>query len=295
MPVRLLAAVLGLQVLLGVAIVVLAATDFSVFGLNDAGRPAPPSRADRFDAGRAYRDVRRQLALGPRPAGSPASRRLAEELRARLPGGRFEAVPGGLRNVVGRLPGRAPAILVAAHYDTKDLPHFVGANDGAGGVAVVLELARALGHAHRPAGAPEIRFAFFDGEESRPGHSHDELRGSRAYAARHARELKAAIVVDFVGQRDLRLTRDLGSSPALWNRLRAAARGLGEGEVFPDDTQTQVIDDHTPFLQHGVPAIDLIDFAFPCWHRPCDGLRVISRRSLDAAGESVLAMLRRAR
>ena len=96
---------------------------------------ATATRADRFDSARAWKHLTYQLSLGPRPAGSPQLAKLAEYLRARLPRGRTEPVPGhpGLRNVVGRIPGRKPAVVLAAHYDTKDLPGFVGANDGAGG------------------------------------------------------------------------------------------------------------------------------------------------------------------
>ena len=126
--------------------------------------PAPTPKVDRFDSNRAYTWVRRQVALGPRPAGSAASRRLAVQLRAALPRGSFQAVPGGLRNVIGRVPGRQPGrtVIVGAHYDTKDLPGFVGANDGASGVAVVLELARIV-RAHPV--RPTIVFVLFDGEE----------------------------------------------------------------------------------------------------------------------------------
>ena len=79
--------------------------------------------------------MRRQVALGPRPAGSRASRVLAGRIRRKLPRGRFQAVPGGLRNVIGSVPGRTgrQPVVIGAHYDTKDLPGFVGANDGAVG------------------------------------------------------------------------------------------------------------------------------------------------------------------
>ena len=126
------------------------------------------ARVDRFDGTRAFAELRREVELGPRPAGSPVLRKLAVRLKHALPRGHFEAVPGhpGLRNIVGRIPGKKPAVVVAAHYDTKDLPGFVGANDGAGGTAAVLELARALRHTKRPKGAPELRFVLFDGEEA---------------------------------------------------------------------------------------------------------------------------------
>jgi hypothetical protein len=272
---------------------------------------APAARTARFDADRAMRDMRAQVARGPRPAGSPASRRLAAWLRARLPHGRYESVPGGLRNVVGTLPGRGPAIVVAAHYDTKELPGFVGANDGAAGVAVVVELARALARERRAAGSgagagadrttrPELRFVLFDGEEESARAEADGvdfvdagLRGSGAYAARHGRELRSLILVDFVGQRGLRLPREGGSDEHAWERLRAAADRVGVGDVFPDATQGEVLDDHTPFAKAGVPAIDLIDFAYPCFHRTCDTADKVDRASLDAVGEALVELLRR--
>jgi glutaminyl-peptide cyclotransferase len=249
---------------------------------------------DRFDAERAFRDLRAQVDLGPRPAGSAASRVLAERLRAQIPGGHFESVPGGLRNVVGRLPGRGKAILVGAHYDTKDLPGFVGANDGASGTATVLELARALRHGRRACDR-EIRFVFFDGEESPRGSNdflRDGLRGSRADARAHARELSAMVLVDFVGDRDLSIPREASSDPALWRVLRAGARRAGTFRAFPGLVSGPVLDDHTPFQERGVRSIDLIDFTYPYWHRPTDSLDKVSAASLDEAGEALVEMLR---
>src|SRR5688500_17546675 len=170
-------------------------------GVPDGG-PSPSvtasasPRADRFDSARAWKHLTYQVELGPRPAGSPQLAKLAEYLRARLPRGHYEAVPGhpGLRNVAGRIPGRKPAVVVAAHYDTKDLPGYVGANDGAGGTAAVLELSRALRKLKRPKGAPEIRFVLFDGEDAsddtRP-FEETGLRGSKAYAERHGDDVRA--------------------------------------------------------------------------------------------------------
>lgn len=263
------------------------------------GAPAPPPTTDRFDATRAFAELRAQLALGPRPAGSEASRRLAARLKARLPRGRFEAVPGGLRNVVGTLPGRGRAILVGAHYDTKDIPGFVGANDGASGTATVLELSWALRPGRR-ACEREIRLVMFDGEESPAGTPDTAedflragLRGSRAYAAAHADELAAVVIVDFVGDRDLSIPREQGSDQRLWRQLRDAARRVGAGDVFPGGSQGRIYDDHTPFAERGVAAIDLIDFDYPHFHRTSDTLDKVSRRSLDAVGETLVEMLQR--
>jgi hypothetical protein len=258
------------------------------------GGSAAPAAGARFDADRAFRDLRAQVALGPRPAGSPASLLLAERLRAQIPGGRFESVPGGLRNVAGALPGRGKAILVGAHYDTKDIPGFVGANDGASGTATVLELARAL-RAGRRACEREIRFVFFDGEESPSGSDdflRDGVRGSRAYAGEHARELAAVVVVDFVGDKRLSIPREGSSNPALWRLLREGAERAGTIRAFPDRVGQTILDDHTPFQEAGVRAIDLIDFTYPYFHRTSDTLDKVSAASLDAAGEALVEMLR---
>ena len=158
------------------------------FDGGDRRRRAAALKADRFDRDRAFADLRHQVELGPRPAGSrgarASSRRwLRDAAAARALRGRARA-PGCATSSAGSR-ARKPAIVVAAHYDTKDLPGFVGANDGAGGTAAVLELARALQQAKRPAGAPPIRFVLFDGEEATDD-SRDfyatGLRGSKAYA-----------------------------------------------------------------------------------------------------------------
>jgi len=259
-------------------------------GAQAAQRPA----ANRFDERRAFELLRRQVALGPRPAGSPASRRLSEELRRMLPGGRFQPVPGGLRNVIGTVPGRDPrrTVVVGAHYDTKDLPGFVGANDGASGTAVMVQLARTL----RPRTIrPNVVFVAFDGEESPAGTADGDfetqgLRGARV-AARGLRRAEAMILLDFVGDRQLATPRELNSDPRLWSRLRAAAGRVGAGRAFPAGVQGPISDDHLPFRQAGVPSIDLIDFDFPCWHQTCDDLSAVSPRSLDLTGETVRELL----
>jgi acetylornithine deacetylase/succinyl-diaminopimelate desuccinylase-like protein len=250
--------------------------------------------ADRFDANRAWAELRREVELGPRSAGSAQLRALARRLRDALPHGRLEPVPGhpGLRNVTGHLPGRGPAILVAAHYDTKDLPGFVGANDGAAGTAAVLELARVLRTLPRER---EIRFALFDGEEAtddRRPFLATGLRGSRAYEQRHRGQIGAVIVLDFIAAAPLRIRREATSDPELWKALRVAARRAGAGAAFPAGTNGAITDDHTPFLLHGVPAIDLIAWPYRCWHRQCDDLESVDRRSLGLSGAAVLELIR---
>jgi glutaminyl-peptide cyclotransferase len=291
--VKLLGAVLVLQVSLGLALVILVATDNLPFVDDDAdGAPPPRPSVDRFDGAAAFALLREQVELGPRPAGSEASKRLGERLRSLLPHGRFQPVPGGLRNVIGTVRGREPGfIVVGAHYDTKDLPGFVGANDGASGTAIVTQLARTI---RRP--RHTIQFVLFDGEESPRGtpdsdFEEEGLRGSKV-AARAFRDARAMVLLDFVGNRRLRIPREAFSRRGLWSRLRAAAKRVGAERVFPPESSGGVLDDHIPFLRVGVPAIDLIDFNFPCFHRPCDDLSAVSERSLDAVGETVYELLR---
>ena len=159
----------------------------------------------------------------------------------------------------------------------------------------MLEVARALRRAGRGANAPPIRFVLFDGEESpddRRNFYRTGLRGSKHYARKHAARTQAVILLDFVAERGrMRIPRESSSDIGLWTQLRAAARKVGAGSTFPDEATGVVQDDHTPFLRRGVPAIDLIDFTFPCWHRRCDDMSAVSARSLDRAGETVVQLL----
>jgi Zn-dependent M28 family amino/carboxypeptidase len=252
--------------------------------------------ADRFDGDRAFAEIERQVELGPRPAGSPASKELADRLAGELPNGTTEPVPGGLRNVVGTLPGPGPAIVVGAHYDTEaHPPGFVGANDGAAGTAAVVELARAL-EAELPEGHREVRFVLFDGEEEPLGcpdarFQQCALRGSKAYAAAHAGEIGEMILLDYVANEGLKLPREGNSDPALWARLREAAREAGAADVFPDGAQPAILDDHIPFLQAGIPSIDLIDFTYEHADTLEDTPDKLDPAALDAVGETVAELV----
>jgi glutaminyl-peptide cyclotransferase len=261
----------------------------------------PAARVDHFDTRRAFALIRMQVAVGQRPAGSPQLRALAERLRPMLPHGRFEPVPGhpGLRNIVGVLPGRRPAVVVGAHYDSEfHPPGFVGANDSAAGTAAVIELAHALGAEKRPRNAREVRFVLFDGEEEPPRSTDfltDALRGSKAYVKAHRGQIGEMVLLDYIANKGLRLPRERSSNAALWRRMRAAAASVGVGAVFPQSTQTTILDDHTPFLQAGIPAIDLIDFSYRYADTVRDTPDKLSELSLDAVGESTIALLRELR
>lgn len=247
------------------------------------------------DAKRAFALVKLQVAAGQRPAGSPQLRELADELVNLLPRGEFEPIPGEpkLRNIVGSIPGEQPAIVIGAHYDTLVEPKgFVGANNGAAGSAVVIEVAWALESAGLPEGR-EIKFVLFDGEEppgaipASPAEFYRQgLRGSRAYVAAHPDETEAMVLLDYVGHKGLKLTREETSTPWLWKRLVEASEKVGAGRYFSNETSGGILDDHAPFLRAGVPAIDLIDWRYP-GQTLADGLDKISPQSLEAVGNTV--------
>src|SRR3954451_13747731 len=276
-------------------------------GSSPAAKPAPPAptnapvvataakQANRFDEARAWKWLKYQVDLGPRPAGSPAAKHLAGFIKARLPNSHFEAVPGGLTNVVGEIPGKGKAIVLGAHYDTKDVPNFVGAEDGAGGTAQMLELARGLRKAKRAKNAPPIWFVAFDGEEATDDSDFlgTGVRGSKAFAQKYAKRIKEMILLDFVADKDLAIPRDESSDAEMWKRLRAAAQRVGSSAAFPDQVQGVVEDDHTPFIERGIPSIDLIDFSFPCWHKTCDDISAVSEASLNKSGEAMYEFMRR--
>jgi Zn-dependent M28 family amino/carboxypeptidase len=285
----------------GLALLVAAAVVLA--GCGDDQSTSTPASARSFDADRAFADLEAQVDIGPRPSGSAANERTAEMLAARLRDGGVEDVhiQHPWRNVVGVIPGDEPdAIVLGAHFDTKDIPGFVGANDGASGVAVVLELARQL---HAPLDGPSVQIALFDAEEARGDRPFevDGTRGSRQYV-RLARagggdgvpalnEIKEMILLDMVGDCDLAIPREASSDPELYDRIAAAGAPFG-GAAPP------ILDDHVPFLNAGIPAVDLIDFDYgpgpspgAYWHTTQDTLDKVCAESLGSVGEAVLGTL----
>jgi Iap family predicted aminopeptidase len=295
--------------LAGAALLAAALTGCGGEGSSGDGR-------DLFDAERAYEDLRAQVAIGPRPAGSPGGREvvrlIARELREA--GVRDVGVQSPHANVVGRIPGRERgAVVVGAHHDTKDgIPGFVGANDGASGVAVVLELARSL---RAPLEGPSVHLALFDAEEPRGERdfARDGARGSSQYvrlaAARGGegspalRRIRAMVLFDLVGDCDLELPRETGYSDPELHALFAVASEKADGGAEPfTGTTTPIGDDHVPFAEAGVPTVDLIDFTFgsdtspgPYWHTLRDTLDVVCAESLDAVGEAAVRAIPRIR
>ena len=261
-----------------------------------AGR-VPKTHGDRFDARAAMAIAKEQVDAGQRPAGSKALREVAEKLRLQLPHGRFEAVPAqpGLRNIVGDLPGPGPVIVIGAHYDTENHPKgFVGANDAAAAVGTVIELANAIKKLQRSAVAPGVRFVLFDGEEephATDDFYRDALRGSKAYVQLHAEEVRAMVLLDYIGNAGARFPREGSSTTSLWEDVRAAATKVGVGAIFPDAKGVSIFDDHTPFLRAGIPAVDLIDWSYKYKDTVDDTYDKLSIDSVDAVGETVAQLI----
>jgi glutaminyl-peptide cyclotransferase len=287
-------------------------------GGSDDSEDSAKGSQDRFDAERAFADLEAQVAIGPRPAGSAGSREEVRLIvdRLREAGVEDVRVQRPWRNVVGVIPGEEPgAVVVGAHHDTKNAisPDFVGANDGASGVAVVLELARTL---QAPVPGPSIHLALFDAEETRGDRPFEEdgTRGSRQYVD-YARqgglqgsppldEIRAMVLFDLVGDCDLQIPREAFSDPGLYALFADAAAEInGSGATAPFDGETGgILDDHIPFTEAGIPAVDLIDFTYgpggspgAYWHTTEDTLDKVCPESLDVVGEAALLAIPRIR
>lgn len=255
-------------------------------------------------------EVRALVAIGPRPAGSAGAEKAANHIGDRLsllgliPSVDVfsEMTPSGMlvfRNVMAEIPGNGDRITVlVSHYDTKAGlgDRFVGANDSGSSSGVLLEAARVLAAASSLPSA--FILAFVDGEECQrsygPG---DGLHGSRRLAQRLTRDGRAAkvqavYVIDMAGDRDLTVTLPRNSTPKLINRIFTAAHELGVRDRFGLHTSS-IVDDHVPFLDGGMPAVDVIDFAYgppaaTYWHTIDDTLDKLSAQSLETVGRVVI-------
>ena len=272
---------------------------------------APAAPARDFSGEHAMQLTRQAVAFGARPIGSPALRRLQAFITASLKAdgcqvsidsftGQTPNGPVPMHNVICRFPGSSgKAIAITGHYDTKILPRFVGANDGGSSTGLLLELARALQGAPRK---DDVLLVFFDGEEAvKDWTATDSLYGSRHLADRWQADgtlakLKALINVDMIGDKDLELVYDMGSSAQVRTLVWDAADALGYSRNFPR-AQGGITDDHMPFLQHGVKAVDLIDFNYgpgnAYWHTPQDTLDKLAPHSFEVVGRVVLESIRR--
>ena len=264
-----------------------------------------PETTGGFDGQRAMAHVEQLVALGPRPPGSEGIRRAQQYIRAQLESygcavteDDFHAsTPAGrvaMKNLVAKLPGqRSDVLLLLTHYDTKRIPDFVGANDGGSSTGVMLELARLLCGEKN---ALTIWIAFLDGEEAFSEWSEtDGAYGSRQLAAKLAvagelKRIRAVILADLVGDRELNFRRESNSTPWLTDLVWATAARLGYQKHFLPEA-TAIEDDHIAFLRRGVPAVDIIDLDYVHWHTPADRLDKISPHSLGVVGHVILEVI----
>jgi glutaminyl-peptide cyclotransferase len=262
----------------------------------------------KFDSGRAWEHLRQLVAIGPRPSGSPAIEQTRKYIKDQLTASGLTATEQAwddqtpidkvhMVNLVATIPGvRKERIVFAGHYDTKLYRQFrfVGASDGGSSAAFLLELARVLKARRNPL---TIELLFLDGEEARmpDWHGTDNTYGSRHYVEAAKRDgslatLKALVLIDMIGDRDLDIRRDTNSTAWLTNAIWDAAKRQDLDDYFLPDS-TRIEDDHLPFVAAGVPAVDIIDLDYEAWHTAKDTLDAVSARSLQVVGDVVLAAL----
>ncbi|HLQ38613.1 MAG TPA: M28 family metallopeptidase [Planctomycetota bacterium] len=267
---------------------------------------------------RALAHVVNVVAFGDRYAGQPGWRKQLDYIAAAIEKCGLRAEHDGwtepkenlfFENLSVTIPGsRQERIVLAAHHDTKrtqghdDPAHnfaFAGANDGGSGIGLLLAMLPAL-QAHK--GAATIQLLFLDGEESLDwdwNHAARALFGSKRFVKAHRdallvgseKPIVAMVLLDMVGRADLHLQEETYSTAELREILWSAAVACGHQQHF-FAASNGAEDDHKPFLDAGIPAVDLIDLeGNPTWHKPTDTVANLSAASLQQVGEVVLTML----
>jgi glutaminyl-peptide cyclotransferase len=258
------------------------------------------SEPEYFEGQRALAHVETQVAFGPRMPGSTGHAQVQEWMRAELSAAGWdsriqsaEMLGHPIQNVIAHRGDEMPKIILAAHYDTRMLADndpdprrrlepVPGANDGASGVAVLLELARVL-----PSDSIPIWLVFFDAEDNGRIQGWDWILGSQAFVAELETHPEAVIIVDMIGDADLNIYIEQNSDQRLVSDIWAVAAGLGYEKIFIPEPKYSLIDDHMPFLQAGIPAIDIIDFDYPYWHTTQDTVDKVSAESLGIVGATL--------
>ncbi len=260
--------------------------------LNRKADPIP------FDSSRAYRDVQTQVAFGPRTPESDGHVKFREWLRAELESANWivevhesERLGHPIFNIIAKRNDENPQIILGAHYDTrffadndpdmaKRSEPVPGANDGASGVAILLEMARSL-----PKDTVPVWLVFFDTEDQGNIEGWDWILGSRAFAEEIPIRPQAVVIVDMIGDADLNIYLEKNSNTAIRAEIWSTAEKLGYGNIFINQEKFSMEDDHTPFIEAGIPAVDIIDFDYPFWHTTQDTPDKVSAESLQAVGQ----------
>jgi glutaminyl-peptide cyclotransferase len=261
-----------------------------------------PTTPVAFDGQRAYTDVQTQVAFGSRVPGTEGHAKVQEWIRTELESAgwkveiqKSESLGHSVENLVAKRTAESPQIIIGAHYDTRmfadqdpdptqHMNHVPGANDGASGVAVLLGLARSL-----PENTVPVWLVFFDTEDNGNIQGWDWILGSREFVKNNPVQPRAVIIVDMIGDSDLNIYKERNSNPELTDAIWATAKGLGYESKFIPEYKHSMLDDHTPFLQAGIPAVDIIDFDYPYWHTVQDTPDKVSAESLQVVGETLRA------
>jgi hypothetical protein len=270
-----------------------------------------PRDPERFNGDRAHEDVVYQVELGPRTPGSEAHGQVIDWIQEELQQAGWETeiqeaemMGHPIQNIVAYQPGQyrtsKPWIILGAHFDSRFVADqdpdpqnqsqpVPGGNDGASGVAVLLEMARVL-----PRNIPNnVWLVFFDAEDNGRIPGWDWILGSRAFVEQLEGQPEAAIIVDMIGDADLDIYYERNSDPQLSAEIWEQAHELGYTEQFIARPKYSILDDHTPFLEAGIRAVDLIDFDYPYWHTVEDTPDKVSAESLQAVGETLQIWLMR--
>lgn len=266
-----------------------------------------PKEISTYDAARAYNDILFQTSLGPRLPGSQAHLDTIEYVVSELTKAGWqvelqqsERLGHPLTNIIARRGMGKQWVILGAHYDSRisadqdpdlNMRHLpvTGANDGASGVAVLLELARSL-----PQDLDrEVWLVFFDLEDQGNQEGWEWILGSRAFADSLEGKPDAVVIIDMIGDADLNLYREANSDPQLTDQIWGLADELGYSSIFINSVKFSILDDHLPFIEKGIPAIDIIDFDYPYWHTVQDTADKVSAQSLEVIGRVLHTWLTR--
>lgn len=258
----------------------------------------------KFDGQRAYADAQTQVAFGPRVPGSNAHAKILDWMQTELESAGWqveiqqsESMGRPIQNLVARRSSAAPQIILGAHYDsriradrdpdpanrTKPVP---GANDGASGVAILLGLARTL-----PQDGIPVELVFFDVEDNGEIPGWDWILGSTAFVQKMTTKPQAMILVDMVGGANPKFYMEGNSNAQLRASIWDTAKKMGFQEAFIPQVKYNILDDHLPFVQAGIPSVDIIDIDYPFWHTTADTPENISPASLQMVGDVLLKWL----
>jgi glutaminyl-peptide cyclotransferase len=257
-----------------------------------------------FNAERAYQDVAYQLSFGPRTMGSEAHEQVAEWLINSLREQGWQVntqeniISGNkVKNIIAKRGEGTPWVILGSHYDSRTFADqdpnpanrtkpVMGADDGASSVAVLLELARVIPKNQNK----QIWLVFFDNEDNGTSSGTGWVIGSSYFVSQLVGMPDSVVILDMVGDKDLNIYMERNSNPQLNDEIWSMAKSLGYSQ-FIDSYKYGLLDDHTPFIQAGMTAADIIDFNYPYWHTTQDTLDKISANSLMVVGETILTWL----